>query len=215
MFFSKSAEIMELVGEHSSAVVACYDKYEEAITAICNGCEEGAVEAYTNQLRSLESQADEIRHQIIRRLLEGGLLVDSRKSLMHVLEALDGIADIAEDVIQEIYMQNMSLPELVHEPILKMTEVTKRQLLLLIETIKSIVHKYEIKEMIKMIQEIEQMESEVDAIQQSLVKQLYRSDMGLAEKNQIRELVNMIGSMSDRIEDISDQVEIIMMARKV
>jgi uncharacterized protein Yka (UPF0111/DUF47 family) len=39
--------------------------------------------------------------------------------------------------------------------------------------------------------------------------------MGLAEKNQMRELVNMIGSMSDRIEDISDQIEIIMMARKV
>lgn len=215
MFFSKSVVIVELVGEHSDAVMACFDKYEEAIVDICKGCDEGAVESYTNQLRSLESQADEVRHQIIRKLLEGGLLVDSRKSLMHVLEALDGIADITEDVIQEIYMQNMSLPELVHEPIMKMTEVTRRQLILLIDTIKNIVHKYNVKTMIKKIQDIEMMESEVDDVQQSLVKQLYRSDMGLAEKNQMRELVNMIGSMSDRIEDISDQIEIIMMARKV
>lgn len=215
MFFSKSDEIRELVGDHAEVVVKCFDKYAEAIETVFGGCDSLVVEGYTNELRSLESQADEVRHQIIRRLLEGSLLVDSRKSLMHVIEGVDTVADITEDIIQEIYIQNISIPSFTHEAIIKMSKLTREQLLILIETIKKIVSKYKIKEMSKMILDIENLESQVDDIQQSIVKVLFESDMSLAEKLQLRELINLISSMSDIIEDISDSVEIIMMARKV
>lgn len=215
MFFSKSEVIKDLVGDHTTAVMACYEKYEEAMDAIMVGCEEATMESYTNKLRSLESQADEVRHMIIRQLLEGGMLVDSRKSLMHVIEAVDTVANITEDIVQEIYIQNICLPEFTHDAIKKMSTVTKKQLELLVETVKNIVHKYKIKEMTKIIHEIEGLESEVDDIQQALTKQLFETDFELARKLQYRELINMIGGMSDVIEDISDEIEIIMMARKV
>lgn len=215
MLFSKSEEIKNLVGEHSDAVVNCYDKYEEAITEVLKGCSKNKVEKYTNQLRELESVADSVRHKIIRSLLEGGLLVDSRKSLMHVIEGVDVVADITEDIIQEIYIQGFMIPDFLHEPIREMTTVTKKQLTVLNKAIKSIVSKYKIDKMTKMINEIEELESKVDDLQQGAIKALFETDMELAYKMQIREFVNLIGSMSDIIEDISDSVEIIMMARKV
>lgn len=215
MFFSKSSEIMELVGDHSEVVLSCFSKYEEAIEDIFGGCDKGAIESYANQLRSLESQADEVRHQIIKSLLEGGLLVDSRKSLMHVIEETDRVADITENIIQSIYLQRIDIPKFMHEPILKMSKVTRKQLELLIETVKKVVHKYKIKEMSKVIQEIEVLESEVDDIQQGLTKQLFEQELELAKKMQLKELIEFVGLMSDTIEDISDQIEIIMMARKV
>lgn len=215
MLFSKSAEIKNLVGEHTEAVINCYEQYEDAIQQVVKGCNEKEIFSYTTKLRVLESEADTVRHKIIRSLLEGGLLVDSRKSLMHVIEGIDSVADTTEDIIQEIYMQRMVIPSFNHEAILQMTQVTKKQLLVLSETIKLIVSKYKIDEMTKMIHEIEDFESEVDKIQQETIKKLFDTDLPLAYKMQIREFINLIGSMSDRIEDISDAVEIIMMARKV
>lgn len=215
MLFSKSEEIKNLVGEHAEAVVECYDRYEEAMKNILDGCSVVEIHNYTNQLRELESIADSIRHKIIRSLLEGGLLVDSRKSLMHVIEGVDVVADITEDIIQEIYMMKLELPEFTHEPIMEMTRITREQLKLLIKSIKNIVSKYKIDKMTKMIQEIEELESKVDDVQHGLIKELFEKDYDLAYKMQVREFINLIGSMADTIEDISDSVEIIMMARKV
>lgn len=215
MLFSKSEEIKNLVGEHAEAVVECYDRYEEAMKGILDGCSVVEIHSYTNQLRELESKADSIRHKIIRSLLEGGLLVDSRKSLMHVIEGVDVVADITEDIIQEIYMMKLALPEFTHEPIMEMTRITREQLKLLIKSIKNIVSKYKVDKMTKMIQEIEELESNVDDVQHDLIKELFEKDYDLAYKMQVREFINLIGSMADTIEDISDSVEIIMMARKV
>ncbi len=215
MLFSKSDKIKELVGNHTNQVMRCYDKYEEAMKVILDGCDKEATGAYTNELRLMESRADEIRRQIIRQLLEGGLVIDSRKSIMHVIEAVDEIADLAEDIILQIYIQNIVIPIFTHDSIRAMTEITSRQLYLLVDVVKGVVSHYKSEEMTQTILQIEGMESAIDGIQQSVVKTLFETDMSLAEKLQLRELINLIGHMSDLIEDISDEIEIIMMARKV
>lgn len=215
MLFSKSDKMKELVGKHTDQVMTCYKKYAIAMKDILDGCDCRTIEAYTNTLRIEESKADEIRRQIIRQMLEGGLVVDSRKSIMHVIEAVDGVADLAEDIVQEIYIQNMQLPVHTEAAIRAMIDITEKQLGLLISIVKGVVDRYKAEEMTQIILQIEGMESAVDDLQQNLVKDIFGSDFGLAEKMQLREIINMIGHMSDIIEDISDEIEIIMMARKV
>lgn len=215
MLFSRSNKIKDLVGHHTSSVIECYDKFAEAINDILDGCSDQQIENYTNSLRHLESQSDEIRRQIIRELLEGGLVMDSRKSIMHVIEAVDEVADLVEDIVQEIYIQGITLPDFTHENIRIMVKVTREQLGLLVEIVNSIVDRYSVDEVAEAIARIEQIESEVDDLQQSAVKHLFRSDFSLAQKMQLREIINLMAKMADLIEDISDEVEIIMLARKV
>ena len=215
MFFSKSEQIKELIGNHTDVVMKCFTQYEMAMQAVLDNVSLDKLEVYTNQIRSFETQADEVRHQIIRNLLEGGLLLDSRKSLMRMIEGVDEVADIAEIIIQEIYIQNIQIPEFMHKAIIEISQVTRKQLLLLIESVKKIVDKYKVNELSKVILEIEGLQSEVDVIQQGITKELFTKDIPLAEKLQLKEIVSLVGSMSDKIEDISDLIEIIMMARKV
>ncbi len=215
MLFSKSDKMKEMVGGHTDAVVLCYSIYSDSLNAILNGTTTQVIAGFTSELRRQESFADEIRRKIIRQLLEGGLIVDSRKSIMHVIEAVDEVADLAEDIIQEIYIQGIELPGFTHAALRSMVEVTGRQLDLLIGLVKDVVDKYKAKEMTQTILQIEGLESEVDDIQQDLVKQLFETELALAKKMQLREIINMVGKMSDVIEDISDEIEIIMMARTV
>ncbi len=215
MLFHKTDKIRTLVGNHTDAVITCYDKFEEAMIAVVGGCDREALAVYTEELRALESNADKIRRQIIRQLLEGGLVMDSRKSVMHVIESVDGIADIAEDIIQEIYIQRMALPDICHESMLAMVRVTKRQLTLLIDIVKNIVDRYNEREMTQVTSEIEHLESEVDDLQHDLTERVFDESWPLAEKLQLKKIIEMTGEIADLIEDISDEIEIVMLARKV
>lgn len=215
MFFSKTEEIKGLVTEHTEAVMACFNMYEESMQGIFSNCKESELKTYSTKLGALESEADKVRHQIIRRLLEGGMIMDSRKSLMRVIEGVDDVANKTEDVIREIYIQNMVIPKSLHNSLNEINEVTKKQLTILIKVIRKVVHKYKIKDTLEMIHSIEMLESEVDVIEDKTIKELFKTDLSLAEKMQLKKIINLVGSMSDTIENISDLVEIIMMARKV
>lgn len=215
MLFSRSDKIKELVGNHTDAVLSCFSAYISAMADVLKDCDGATIATHTKELKAQESKADLIRRQIIRQLLEGGLVIDSRKSIMHVIEAVDEVADLAEDIIKEIYIQNIHLPTYARGPIESINTITLQQLGLLEGIVKSVVDKYKASEMTQIILEIEGLESAIDDLQEKLVKEIFEKDLQLAEKMQLRQLINMIGGISDLIEDISDEIEIIMMARKV
>ena len=215
MLFSKSDVIKELAMEHMQAVKHCLIACEHAVMEVIEGCEAEALRNLVDNLSELESEADAVRHKIIRELLDGGLLVDSRKSLMRVMESVDDIADISEDIMQEFKVQKLILPSSSHKSVVEMMAMTQAQYDILIEVISGILSKYKTKEIRSRILEIEGLESRVDQIQRKVIEMIFESDETLAYKRQVREQINLIGSISDLIEDISDEIEIIMLARKV
>jgi len=215
MFFRKSNKIVEMVSGHSESVVACFNKLSLCMTELFEEWDQQKLELATREIRHLESQADDIRRDIIRQLLLGGLIMESRKSIMHIIEAVDRVADLSEDILQELFIQGIQLPEFTHTPIRKMLTTTSGQLTLLSEVVVGAVSKYKEDQMTQRIMTIERLESEVDDLEQLCIKELYRTDLPLAKKQQYREIIQMIGRISDLIEDISDEIEIVMMARKV
>lgn len=215
MLFSKSEEIKVKIGEHMALVETCLRTCRDDLAILLEGCEREELYKLMQTLRKMESAADYKRHEIIRFLLEGGLLVDSRKSIMHLIEATDRVADISEDIIKEIYYQQLVIPPMLKQAILDMMDVTIKQYELLKEAKLNVVSKYKVKEMTKLLLSIETLESQVDDLHMAATLVLFDSDLDLAYKRQLREHLNLIVSLSDLIEDISDEIEIIMMARKV
>lgn len=215
MFFGKGKVVVSLVDEHIEAVKSCILEYVTAMDDMLEQKDESVRKMHTVKMQKLETEADTIRHLIIREMLNGGLLVDSRKSLMHIIEYTDKVAGVAEDVIEMMYQEQLEVPEYMIKPIKEMNAITKEQLALLCETVRQVIYKYNIDELYRIIRQIEDLESDVDTIQKQLLHDLFRSDMSLANKLQLKQLINEIGSMSDLIEDVSDEVEIVMLTRKV
>lgn len=215
MFFQKSDKIAEMVSGHTESVEACFNKLSACMTELFEDWDQQKLELGTSELRHLESQADDIRRDIIRQLLKGGLIMESRKSIMHIIEAVDRVADLSEDILQELFAQAIRLPEFTYTPISKMLATISTQLTVLSEVVVGAVSKYKEDQMTHSIFTIERLESEVDDLEQLCIKELYRTDLPLAEKQQYREIIQMIGRIADLIEDISDEIEIVMMARKV
>lgn len=215
MFFTKNKHIEKWIVVYLDVVIKGYDFYMKAMMQILDGVDELTRECLMHEMEDLERKADEIRHQIIRQMIEGGILVESRVSLLRIIENIDRIVGICEDIIQEIYLQNMHIQEIVKEPIRKINEITFKQLDLLIYAVKGTVEKYDFDEMFEDIRTIENLESEVDSLEHSAIKAVFDLPIDLAEKNQMRKLIDQVGSLADIIEDVSDEIEIIMMTRRV
>ncbi len=215
MFFSKSDEIKKIMKVYLDALVEGYDFYCLAMENILQGVSRKQAESYMFDMQRLEHAADLIRHQIIQQMLDGGLIVESRKSFMRLIEHMDSTINTCEDVIQEIYLQNMQIHELLTVPFKKINELTKIQLDLLVFAVTGIVGKYQMDELIAVIREIENLESQVDALEHKAVEEVFNLPLELAYKMQMRQLISLVGNIADIIEEVSDEIEIIMMARKV
>jgi len=215
MFFSKGKVVVDLVDEHLKAVKICYETYINAMDAFLDGCDRDELGSFYNQLHKLETEADLIRHKIIKKMLDGGLLVDSRKSLMHIIEGADTVADKSEEIISMLYLEHFETLGMMREPIKRMNQITKQQLDLLVEAIEKIIYKYDPDQLFETIRTIETLESDVDSIQDNLMNQLFQDDIELSLKLHYKQLFDDISSISDLIEDISDSIEIIMLTRKV
>lgn len=215
MFFGKGKVVVELVKKHLDAVSDCLSYYESAMIDILDGCSPETLEKHNTTLRGLESEADQWRHEIIRKMLDGGLLVDSRKSLMRIIEQVDKVANLTETISGKLYLEGFEIEPYMVDPIKKINKTTSDQYALLANVIKQVFYQYNVDELYVLIREIEDLESVVDRHQKALIKSLFDSDIDLAKKLHYKQLINKIASISDIIEDISDDIEIIMLSRKV
>ncbi len=215
MFQSKSKEIEKLLNFQADAVMEVFGCYDRSIVYIINGCEKEKIALFMQEIREAEKKADDIRHQILRQLIEGGLLPDSRKLFAHIIERVDDIANICEDIIEEIYLQDLHLEKSLLSPIVSINGITRVQFGILQKALGAIVSNYKTKDLYAMIQEIEKKEAEVDTIEHDAIRYLFEQDMELAKKLQYKAIIRLVGHVADVIEDISDQIEIIMMTRNV
>jgi uncharacterized protein Yka (UPF0111/DUF47 family) len=79
-----------------------------------------------------------------------------------------------------------------------------------------IVSDYNLEDVVSDLGKIEALESKVDAIEIATIKQIFNMpDLELAYKNQLKGLINMVAEISDKIEDLSDEVEIILASRRI
>ncbi len=219
VFFSKANKIIEQLELHSSLVLKCFETYQMCLEQIQETSQHDthkALSAMVEGISQLENQADQVRHEVIRYLLNGGFLVDNRKSTMRLIEGLDYVADLAEDIVQMMVYEQIQLPKWLIQYIIEINTITHQQLNIYIDLMHKIVSDYNLEDVLSDLEHIEKLESQVDAIENAVIRQIFElSSVELAYKNQLKALINLVAKVSDNIEDLSDEVEIILAARRI
>lgn len=215
-FFKKEKQILNLVNQHVEAVLECYELFTKGVEELNEKGLTHKVEMTAKEVGEAESKADSIRHEIIQSLLKGALLPESRRELLKLIELIDDIANKCEEIIKQITLQQIVFYKELKSDIKEITDKTRRQLIKLKELINMVfshfnkAHIYQ-----KQLIEIASFESEVDEIEYNAIHTLFRMNIELAKKNQIKSIISDIADISDIAEDISDMIEMIMVLRKV
>lgn len=215
MFFAKGEKVMDLVDRHLISVRNCLSTFSEFLVVFSKDGLTDETRTLGKKVEELESQADADRHKIIRSLLKGALLPDTRREILRLIELVDEVANQCEEIVKQIILQRIEFTGSMKDKINTISDLTVDQFSLLEKAIGGLFKQLQSEEAnLELLSKIENIESDVDDIENELLQVIYDSEMGLAEKNQMSRFVAKIADISDVIEDISDTIEIILAIRK-
>lgn len=160
-------------------------------------------------INGLEKKSDEVRRQIEESLYQGAFLPMSRSRILDLAEKTDEVADLVQDsshLIGHISgdVRVSELDDLVKEQISETVECVKH----LKEAVDAIDEEAKVKELIKKV-EVE--EHHVDLIEDKLFKKLYSQDYTPKSLILYGKLIEFIGKISNKAEDASDTLSLILL----
>lgn len=212
-FWSGQSELNEMMQDHANLVDETLEKFKEGM---CLWVEEGDLEKANDlayETHKLEGEADDLRRKIEMKLLNGALLARSRRPLLDVVERTDKLANAAEASMDFTLLQKIELPnelgpiaEEIVDRSVEIVEVVQKGLKVLFGGDGDV---------LQYTEKIEQLEGDIDDLERNFIQELFGlDDLELAEKILLRQYLESLVEISDRAEDLSDEMEIITATRR-
>jgi len=211
-FWKKQRVIETLVLRHAQCVDETLVYYQEALSAYLEGETKKASELAL-ETHQAEGRADDVRREVEAELLGGALLAHSRREILEVIEGVDKLANAGEAALDYLLLQRVRIPEEI-KPILREIMVKNQEIF---EEVKQSLHLLfqDMSRALEHTKAIEIKEGEIDHLERSVIKQLFNMDIDLAEKIQMHGLVEELVELSDRAEDLSDRIDIMIAERRL
>ncbi|HNS66884.1 MAG TPA: DUF47 family protein [Mesotoga infera] len=213
MFFGKKEmAIIQLFEEHLEYIGRTLENLEKVFLAILHN-DETSIEIYAEEVHKMESAADSKRREMENAMYQGAFLPNFRGDFLGLAEAFDKVANEAENVVDQIVLQNLVISDDLKEDLLKQVQLSVETYRVCREAAVNLFQELDVAE--EKIKETEKLENIEDSHERALVKKIFEKDISLAEKRQLRELVISIGNIANLSEDCSDMMEIIVLKRRV
>lgn len=208
IIFKKEKEVIKLIVRHLEKVEECLSVAMKALQAYLKGNIKEA-KVLARQVDSIETEADNIRHDIRDKLYSGAYLPLLREDIYKLVESIDKVANAGEACCDFFLDQRPEIPDTlkssfiiaVQESLGIVTPLKHGVLCFLkgecsIEVVRG--HSFEVG--VK--------ESDVDKIEWDLTKEIFTSNMDYGQKIHLKLCLDTIVEISDRAEDAAGQVEL-------
>ena len=212
-FFKKEHQLETLIYSYLENLESIHSHFVKGLN-LC--LEEGSCDDFNfiaNQTHKFESKADDIREEINQLMYSKALIPESREDIMGLLEAIDQIPRYFELVFTMIEMQKLVIPGFLVADIRELIRISIESCSLMIKQVDVMLKK---KEGIRaLMATIDQNESHCDHIERRMITRIFDSDLDPFEKLQLKEMVVILGEISDQADRVSKRINIITMKRRV
>jgi len=210
-FWKKQKQIETLVLEHLQCVNESLILFQEAFTAYLDKGDMEEADRLALETHRAEGRADDVRRKVEAALLGGALLAPSRRDILEVIEKVDRLANAGEAVLDCLLLQKIRIPEEVKPALREILSKTRA----ISEEVNQALHFFfqDMRRALEHTKAIEVKEGEIDQLERAVIKRLFTMDLTLAEKLQVRGLVEELVEISDRAEDLSDRVDMMIAQR--
>jgi len=213
VFWKKQADIKKMIDSYLDMVDSCIRQFHQSMMRfLSTGCtQEFAWEV--EETHKFESAADDLRRKIQMTLYGKALLPDSRGDLLLLLEFYDQIPSAAEDALFLTKVLCLEIPADMLEGIENLVEVNVEAYRRVRESMNTLFENPN--ETLYQTRGVDAKESESDRIERGLIEQIFKSDMDSGEKMLFKELVQLIGKISDQAENTADRIGIVAIKRQI
>lgn len=210
-FGKKEKEVEKLIIEHIELVKQTLSKFSSLVNDYLNRDKQFKEEAHT--IHTLERQADSVRRAVAMKLSEGAFLPIYREDYIVLLELVDMIANKVESASDLIVLTRPRIPDFLVNGIKQIVAATL-ECFGPLEDIYELFQK-NLDDVLATAAKVEKQEQEVDRIQWDLIKAVFKSELSMGEKMLLKELIDNVAAISDRIENVSDRFEIMVVKRSI
>ncbi|HHR86181.1 MAG TPA: DUF47 domain-containing protein [Candidatus Acetothermia bacterium] len=212
MFWKKQKQIEKLVLKHLAEVEDSLSRFQESLAAYLAGDVEKAGELAL-ATHTAEGRADDTRREVETALLGGALLAPSRRDILEIIEQVDKLANAGEEILDYLLLQRVTIPSDLKPFIEQIAAKTNE----MIGEVHSAMHMLfeNMNKALEHTKKIEVKESDVDRIEREAIKAVFKMDIGLAEKMQLFGLIEELVEVSDRGEDLSDRIDMMVAQRRL
>lgn len=214
IFFRKQHQVQVLLFKYLEALKLTQQHFSLALeTCLTDDKAFGDFGFLTNQTHRFESQADDVREEIKTLMYEKVLLPESRGDIMRLLDGMDNIPRYMEITLNMIKTQKLAIPDFIVPDIRELVHASLEAVDLMRCQVEDLFkRKGRIKELVSII---DQKESQCDKIERRLISAIFDSDLDGFLKLQLKELVVYLGDVSDHVDVISKQINIMNLKRHV
>ena len=211
--FKKENRVEILIFEYMDTLKLAQEKFLDAINACLENQRCDEFEFLITQTHKYESRADDIRDEINNLMYSKALIPDSRGDIMRLIESIDLIAPFFERVLFVMQTEKLSIPEFIVLDVkdlirisLECCDLLSKQLALHLK------QKPGIRAILGII---DTNESHCDHIERRIIGKIFDSDLDTCLKLQLKELILVMGEISDQADRVSKRINIINMKRRV
>ena len=215
IFSNKNPKLSKCFSDHREDVVNCFGKFEEFFKVLFSDNPDPAtLQSLKIAVDNCENAADgELRHVVD--LLSDSFLPTTRTHLITVVQTTDDVANLCQEIVRHIMLEKVEMPTAIRADLLEIIAITKTQLSILYNAVDLLINDFKtLNNDRKVLDDVRAEESKVDNIQAALHERIFTLDISLAEKVYFRDMMEHICDLSDMIEDISDKIQIMLIARK-
>jgi predicted phosphate transport protein (TIGR00153 family) len=213
---TKNNPVHMLIMDQINDVENCLIQFESFIRASSAGdVSMDTLKTLSKGISEAEAVADESLRKMIDSLAGSSFLTATRQDLISIATGCDAIANKCENYTKMSVFQNFVFPREYSEDLLNIIAISREQFDILRKSISLLFSDFGslLKEH-SILDEIRKHESKVDAIEESLYERIFKMDISLAEKMQMKEFTDNISDLSDIIENLADKIQIMLVTRK-
>lgn len=212
-FFKKEHQLETLIYSYLENLESVHSHFVKGLNLCLEECSSDDFNFIANQTHKFESKADDIREEINQLMYSKALIPESREDIMGLLESIDQIPRYFELVLNMIEMQKLVIPGFLVANIRELMRISIESCSLMIKQVDIMLKK---KEGIRaLMATIDQNESQCDHIERRMITRIFDSDLDPFQKMQLKEMVVILGEISDQADRVSKRINIITMKRRV
>ncbi|MHA1775778.1 MAG: hypothetical protein DRO88_11895 [Promethearchaeia archaeon] len=215
-----NANIYEMANNHMQKVLETVVEFERGFSIYVNEKDVALSTKIFKRVDRLENEADIIRRNILVQISKSELTTQMREDLSHLVKRIDRIANTTDGAARRLMGLNSGHIYILGDPILKNCEkivhLSIEATKILYNLIKNL-PSMDNKETFRICEKIQLMEHEIDVLHSHLYELLNKLpplEFNAFVALQICNFIDMLETISDKVEDVSDYIEILKTAKR-
>ncbi len=210
----KERHIVENIKKHADAVSDTVKEFLKALNSYLEGDVE-KTSMYTKNTHKKESEADGLRREVSKEMYEGAFMPSIREVLFIGLDFIDKVANAAETSGDFLTLIQPDIPDEIKENLRIMSDLTAACAEKLVDAVHNLFQDASV--VFTDTREIEHLEGEVDKYVWKSIESIFKKlkIQKFSAKLMLRELILHVNSLTNKMEDASDKLNIVALRLKI